>query len=50
MTHGYGLVIPLSKISCIPESLMALMNIQQMNTIDKFGKVIEKDWLTHDQS
>jgi hypothetical protein len=29
---------------------MAPMNIMAQNTIDEFGRIIPKDWLTHDQS
>eukprot|EP00985_Skeletonema_marinoi_P002393 scaffold1000_cov66-Skeletonema_marinoi.AAC.3 len=48
--HGYALPLPLEKIERIPGALMAPMNIQRQNTIDQFGKIIEKDRLTHDQS
>ena len=50
ITHGYALVLPLSKITRIPGALMAPMNIQKQNTIDEHGMIIEKDRLTHDQS
>ena len=50
ITHGYALVLPLSKITRIPGVLMAPMNIQKQNTIDEHGMIIEKDRLTHDQS
>ena len=48
--HGYGLVLPLRKLDSIPGSLLAPMNIAGQNTIDEFGRIIEKDRLTHDQS
>ena len=48
--YGYGVVLPLQKISSIPGSLLAPMNIAGQNTIDEFGRMIEKDRLTHDQS
>ena len=50
VTHGYGLVLPLSKVTRIKGLLMALMNIQKQNTIDETGRIIKKDRLTHDQS
>ena len=50
ITHGYGLILPLSKITRIPGVLVAPMNIQKQNTINEMGQVIEKDRLTHDQS
>jgi len=48
--HGYGLVLPLDKITRVPGALMAPMNIQRQDTIDEFGRIIPKDRLTHDQS
>ena len=48
--HGYGLVLPLQKLNSIPGSLLAPMNIAGQNTIDEFGRIVEKDRLTHDQS
>jgi len=48
--HGYGLVLPLSKITRIPKLLLAPMNIMNQNTIDEFGRIVGKDRLTHDQS
>jgi len=48
--HGYGLVLPLSKISQIPGALMAPLNIQKQNMIDEQGRIIPKDRLSHDQS
>ncbi len=50
VTHGYGLVIPLSKLPRLPGALMAPMNIQRQNTIDEHGCIVTKDRLTHDQS
>ena len=47
---GYGLVLPLSKVTRIPGILMAPMNIMRQNTIDEQGRIVEKDRLTHDQS
>ena len=48
--HGYGLVLPLSKVSRIPNLLLAPMNIMNQDTIDEFGRIVGKDRLTHDQS
>ena len=48
--HGYGLPLPLPKISRIPGIVLAPLNIQAQNTINEFGQIIEKDRLTHDQS
>ena len=48
--HGYGLVLPLDKITRVPGALMAPMNIQRQDTIDESGRIVPKDRLTHDQS
>ncbi|KAL7526144.1 hypothetical protein ACHAXR_001343 [Thalassiosira sp. AJA248-18] len=48
--HGYGLVLPLFKITRIPNLLLAPMNIMNQNTIDEFGRIVGKDRLTHGQS
>ena len=51
VTHRYGLVLPLSKVSKIPGILLAPMDIiMSQNTIDEHGRIIEIDRLTHDQS
>ena len=50
VTHGCCLVLPLNKVSRIPDILLALMNIMTQNTIDDHGRIIEKDRLMHDQS
>ena len=47
---GYCLPLPLDKAQKIPGALLAPMNIQKQNTIDEYGRIIEKDRLTHDQS
>ncbi len=47
---GYCLPLPLDKAQKIPGTLLAPMNIQKQNTINKYGRIIEKDHLTHDQS
>ncbi len=47
---GYCLPLPLGIAKNIPGILLDLMNIQKQNTIDKHGRVIGKDRLTHDQS
>jgi hypothetical protein len=48
--YRYSLPVPLSSIQLIPGLVMAPMNIMEQNTIDKFGWIIQKDRLTHDQS
>ena len=50
VTHGHGLVLPLDKLKRIPGALLAPMNIMKQNSIDEFGRIVEKDRLTHDQS
>ena len=50
VTHGYGLVLPLSKVRRIPGILLVPMNIMTKNTIDENVRIIEKYRLTHDQS
>ena len=49
VVHGYGLVLPLSKIDRIPGVLLAPMNTMTQNTIDEHGRIVENDRLTHDQ-
>ena len=48
--YGYSLPIPLSSVQLIPGLVMAPMNIMEQNSIDEFGRIIQKDRLTHDQS
>jgi hypothetical protein len=50
VTRGFALLLPLNKIASIPGSLLAPLNIQAQSTINKRGKIIPKDRLTHDQS
>ena len=50
VVHGYGWVLPLSKIDRIPGVLLVPMNIMTQNTIDEHGRIVEKDRLTHNQS
>jgi hypothetical protein len=47
---GYCLPLPLATAEKISDILIALMNIQQQNTINEFGRIIPKDRQTHDQS
>jgi hypothetical protein len=47
---GYSFALPLSSVTLIPGICMAPMNIMAQNTIDKFGRIMMKDHLTHDQS
>ena len=48
--YRYSLPVPLSSVQLIPGLVMAPMNIMAQNTIDKFGQIIPKDRLTHNQS
>ncbi len=50
MKYGYSVPIPLESVTRIPGLEMAPVNIMAQNTINKFGRVIAKDRLTHDQS
>ena len=43
--HGYGLVLPLSKIDRIPGVLLAPTNIMTQNTINENIRIVEKDSL-----
>jgi hypothetical protein len=47
---GYSFALPLSSVTLIPGICMAPMNIMAQNTIDKLGRIMSKDRLTHDQS
>jgi hypothetical protein len=47
---GYCPPLPLAKAKKILDILIAPMNIQQQNTINKFGRIILKDRQTHNQS
>jgi hypothetical protein len=42
--------LPLHKARLIPGLLIAPMNIQDQHTINKYGRIIDKKQLTHDQS
>ncbi len=48
--HGYAIPLPLDKIIQIPHICMAPLNIQAQWTINKFGEIVAKDRLTHNQS
>ncbi len=48
--YGYSLPVQHSSVQLIPGLAMTPMNILAQNTIDKFGWIISKDRLTHDQS
>ncbi len=48
--YGYGIPLPLHKLTQIPDVCMAPPNIQAQWTINKLSKIITKDWLTHAQS
>ncbi len=45
--NGYCIHLLLRKAKLIPNLLLAPMNIQHQNTIDKMGKIIDKERLTH---
>ena len=49
VTHGYGLVLSLDELRRMPGALLAPMNVMKQNSIDEYGKIVEKDRLTHDQ-
>jgi hypothetical protein len=48
--YGYCIPLPLRKAKLIPDLLFTPINIQHQNTIDKTGKIIDKERLTHNQS
>ncbi len=48
--HGYGLVIPRDKVSCISNACLAPMNIMHQFTLNASGDIVDKERLTHDQS
>jgi hypothetical protein len=48
--RGFTLPLPLGKITQISGVLLAPLNIQAQNTINKRGEIIPKIQLTHDQS
>ncbi len=50
MRYGYCIPLPLRNVKLIPKLFFAPMNIQHQNTIDKTGKIIDKERLIHDQS
>ena len=47
---GYCPPLPLDKAQKIPGVLLALMNIQKQDTINKHGRIVKKDHLTQNQS
>ncbi len=47
VNYGYCIPLPLRKVKLIPDLLFAPMNIQHQNTIDKTGKIIDKENLIH---
>ena len=48
--NGYYLLLPLAKATKIPNILITPMNIQKQNMINKYGRIVPKDRLTHNQS
>jgi hypothetical protein len=50
VVHGFALPLPLPKIKNIKGMLLAPLNIQAQHSINKTGRIVDKDCLTHDQS
>ncbi len=50
VVHGFALPLPLPKIKNIKGTLLAPLNIQAQHSINKTGRIVDKDCLTHDQS
>ena len=50
VVRGFALPLPLDKIKKVPGVLLAPLNIQLQKTINKRGKIIPKNRLTHNQS
>jgi hypothetical protein len=52
VVHGFALALPLPlpKIENIKGTLLPPLNIQVQHSIDKTGRIVNKDRLTHDQS
>jgi hypothetical protein len=48
--YSYGLVIPRGKIPYLPNARLAPMNIRMQFTLDEGGEIVDKEWLTHNQS
>jgi hypothetical protein len=48
--YGYAIALPLDKVIQLPHVCMAPLNIQAQWTFNKFGEIVAKDCLTHDQS
>jgi hypothetical protein len=48
--HGYGLVIPQEKISCLPDACLAPMNIMKQFTLEIGREIVDKEHLIQDQS
>ena len=48
--HGYSLVIPREKTRELIGALISPMNIVKQSTINKFGEIVPKKRLTHNQS
>ncbi len=50
VVHGFALPLPLPKIKNIKGVLLAPLNILAQYSINKTGRIVDKDRLTHDQS
>ncbi len=48
--YGYELVIPRGKIPRLPNACLAPMNITIQFTLDVGREIVDKEWLTQDQS
>ncbi len=48
--YGYCLPLPLAKATKIPNILITQINIQKQNTINKYGWIVPKDRLAHNQN
>ena len=47
---GYGLVVQRGKITRLPNACLAPMKIMNQFTLDASSEIVDKEWLTHDQS
>jgi hypothetical protein len=50
VVDGFAIPLPLPKIENIKGALLAPLNIQVQHSINKTGRIIDKDCLTHEQS
>ena len=45
--QGDSLVMPREAVLNIPDALIAPLNVQKQNIINKCREIIDKKWLTH---